>query len=92
VTGRAVLVRQVVLSVHDWRNLQSWSGRWSGPVLGSYHLEGVIWFLIERITLVWDVNCSHWVGGGGDSSRWFWFLVIKTLSVLSFLESKVIAK
>jgi hypothetical protein len=74
-----------------WSSLakQSWSGRWSGSVLGSYYLEGVIWFLFERITLVWDVNCSHWEGG---SSRWLRFLVIKMLSILSFLESKAIAK
>jgi hypothetical protein len=60
---------------------------WS--VLGNCHLEGVIWFLFERITLVWDVNCSHWEGG---SSWWLLFLVIKMLSVLFFLESKVIVK
>jgi hypothetical protein len=32
---------------------------------------------------------SYW---GSGSSTWLWFLVIKMLSVLSFLESKVIAK
>jgi hypothetical protein len=37
VTGEVWLVRKVV-----W---------WSGPVLGSYHLEGVIWFLFDRINL-----------------------------------------
>jgi hypothetical protein len=58
---------------------------WSGPVLGSYHLEGVIWFLFKRITLARDVNCPLREGG---SSRWLWFLVMKMLSVLSFLESK----
>jgi hypothetical protein len=63
--------------------------RWFGPVLRSYLLEGIIWFLSESITLAWDVNGSHWEGG---SSRWLWFLVIKMLSVLSFLKSKVIAK
>jgi hypothetical protein len=57
--------------------------------LGSYHLEGIIWFLFERITLAWDVNCSHWEGG---SSRVLQFIVIKILSVLSFLEYKVIVK
>jgi hypothetical protein len=25
---------------------------WSGPDLGSYHLEEVIWLLFEKITLV----------------------------------------
>jgi hypothetical protein len=73
----------------DWWGQQSWLGRWSGPVLGRYHLEGVIWFLFERITLIQDVNCRHWEGG---SSRWLWLLVINMLSVLSFLESKVITK
>jgi hypothetical protein len=51
--------------------------------LGSYFLEGVIWFLFERITLAWDVNRPHWDGG---SSRWLWFF-IKMLSVLSDKEN-----
>jgi hypothetical protein len=60
---------------------------WSSS--GSYHLEGAIWHQFESITLAWDVNCPFWEGG---SSRWLWFLVIKMLSVLFFLESKVICK
>jgi hypothetical protein len=48
---------------YDWWGCQSWSGKLSGSILGSYHLEGVIWFLFEGITLTWDVNCSHWEGG-----------------------------
>jgi hypothetical protein len=35
----------------DWWSQQSWSGRWSGSVLGSYHPEGVIWILFEGIIL-----------------------------------------
>jgi hypothetical protein len=42
----------------------------------------------ERITLAQD-NSPHWDGG---SSRWLQFIVINILSVLSFLESKVIVK
>jgi hypothetical protein len=38
------------------------SGRWSGPDLGTYHLEGVIWFLFDTITLAQD-NCPHREGG-----------------------------
>jgi hypothetical protein len=62
---------------------------YSGPVLENYHLEGVIWFPFERITWAQDVNCPHWEGG---RSKWLLFLVRKMLSVLSFLESKVIVK
>jgi hypothetical protein len=65
-----------------------WPGRWSGPVLGSYQLERVIWFLRGllwlRITLL-----TGMVAAPGGSR---WFLVIKMLSVLSFLEFELILK
>jgi hypothetical protein len=87
--GIKLFFKQSQSQVWLWLAEQSWSGRQSGPVLGGYHLEGVIWSLFERITLAWVINCPHWECG---SSRWFWFLVIKTLSVLSFLKSKVTVK
>jgi hypothetical protein len=64
----------------DWWSQQSWSGRWSGPVLEMYHLEVIIWLLFEKILLAQD-NCPHW--NGGSSSR-LQFLVIKMLLVLFF--------
>jgi hypothetical protein len=57
---------------------------WSS--FGTLSLEGVIWFLFERIH---GINCSHWKGG---SSRELQFIVIKILSVLSFFGSMVIVK
>jgi hypothetical protein len=52
------------------RGQQSWSGRWSGPDLGSYHLERVNWFLFERIlgiiVLTGRVAAAH----GSSSLSW----------------------
>jgi hypothetical protein len=49
---------------------------WSS--FGSYHLEGIIWFLFERILGI------IWPHGEGGSSRWLQFIVIKIPILSSF--------
>jgi hypothetical protein len=56
-----VFVRQVV-----W---------WSGPVLGSYHLDGVIWLLFERILgiIVFTGKVADPGGSGSLLQRYYQF-------------------
>jgi hypothetical protein len=70
---------------------------WTGEALNLSKADGLVQFwklspggsnLVPVREDSWD-NCPHWEGG---NFRWFQFFVIRILSVLSFLEYKVIVK
>jgi hypothetical protein len=52
---------------HDCWGQQSWSGQWTAPVLGNYHLDGIIWFLFERILGI-IILTGRVAAPGGSSS------------------------